>query len=163
MSPRRPMASCTVLTPNAERALTASSPARVILVWTTPSSCIIVPSEGMSPALLREQGVKAWINVACVVFLDGAQFGLVKAGVVDVACRVVEVVAGPRVDVPDRADHFRGEEDVLCRHDFQQQVDSGLVVDAGVEKDVLQEVFFQCGLSQCHGKAAETSPVVRHC
>src|SRR6478735_6514923 len=162
MRPSLPMASWTVLTPKAERALTASSGARVMLVWTTPSSCIVAPFDGVSPALPLEQGVKARIDGTCVVFVDGAEFGLVEAGGVDVACRVVEMVARPRIDVPDRADHFGGKEDVLRGDDFQQEVDSGLVVHAGVEEDISQQVLFQRGLPQGHGKPTEAPPVVGH-
>jgi hypothetical protein len=40
--------------------------------------------------------------------------------------------------------------------------DAGLVVDAGVEVDVAQDVFLQWRFAECHRQSAEAPPVVRH-
>ena len=48
------------------------------------------------------------------------------------------------------------------RDHLGQQVDAGLVVDAGVEEDVLQQVVLQQRLLQLLRQAAEAPPVVGH-
>src|SRR5580704_19519109 len=55
---------------------------------------------------------------------------------VDVALGVVVVVTGFRIDAANRADHFRGEQDVVDRDDLRQQLLAGQVIDASVEEDV---------------------------
>ena len=57
----------------------------------------------------------------------------------EVASRVVVVMAGVGIDAAHRADHLRGEQDVVGGHDLQQELDAGPMVDAGVEEDVLQQ------------------------
>ena len=64
---------------------------------------------------------------------------------VDVALGVVVVVAGLGIDAAHRADHLRGEQDVLDRDHLEQQVDARLVVDAGVEEDVVQQMLVSGG------------------
>jgi hypothetical protein len=44
-------------------------------------------------------------------------------------------VARGRVDATHGADHLAGEQDVLDGDHLGQQIDAGLVVDAGVEED----------------------------
>ena len=44
----------------------------------------------------------------------------------EVASRVVVVMAGLRIDAAHRADHLRGEQDVVGRHHLQQELDAGL-------------------------------------
>src|SRR5882762_7970350 len=61
---------------------------------------------------------------------------------VNVALRIVEVVPCLRIDALDRADHFRREQDVVGGNYFREQVDPGLVVDAGIEIDVVEQHFF---------------------
>ena len=85
-----------------------------------------------------------------------------QPGVLDVAAGVVEVVTGAGVDIPDGADHLGGEQDVVGGDDLEQQVDAGLVVDAGVEEDVAQDVFFQRWLLHRHRQPPEAAPVVGH-
>ena len=55
-----------------------------------------------------------------------------------------------------RADHFGGEHNVLMRNDFQQCGDARLVIDAGIEVDVVQQVLFYRGLS-IMARAAEAA------
>src|SRR4051812_43035677 len=103
------MASWRVLTPNGARASTSSREARVILRWTTPSSCMCAPCGwarwacGGSAALLLQQCVQPRVDGAGVVLLDAGQVRLVQSGGLDVAAGVVEVVPRARVDVADRA------------------------------------------------------------
>src|SRR5882762_4932609 len=61
---------------------------------------------------------------------------------VNVTLRVVEVVSCLRIDAFDCADHFRREQNIVCRNDFREQVDPGLVVDAGIEINVVEQQFF---------------------
>src|SRR5580698_9087984 len=49
-----------------------------------------------------------------------AQFGRV----VDIALGVIKIEAGFWVDALDRADHLRGEQDVVDRHDFGKEIDA---------------------------------------
>ena len=69
---------------------------------------------------------------------------------------------GLRVDAAHRADHLRGEQDVVGRNHLQQQVDPGLMIDAGVEEDVVEDELGQRRLAHHVGEPAEAAPVVRH-
>jgi hypothetical protein len=81
---------------------------------------------------------------------------------VDVALGVVEVKPGLGVDAAHRADHLRGEQDVVDRDHLEQQVDARLVIDAGVEEDVLHHVLGQRRpLAACR-RAREAAPVIGH-
>jgi hypothetical protein len=68
---------------------------------------------------------------------------------------VVEGVAGGRVDATHGADHLRSEQDVLHRDHAGQQVDPGLVVHAGVEEDVVQQMLVEQRLLQLLRQAAK--------
>src|SRR5689334_3194485 len=87
--------------------------------------------------------------------------GEVRGGVY-IAPGVVVVETGLGIDAADRADHLAGEEDVPGRYHLGQQVDAWLVVDAGVEVNVVEEKFGQQRLLHFLRKAAEASPVIRH-
>src|ERR1700728_3693543 len=63
--------------------------------------------------------------------------GLGQAGRVDVPLGVVEVVARLRVDAAHGAHHLGPEQDVADVDDLEEQVDAGLVVDAGGEEAFL--------------------------
>jgi hypothetical protein len=82
-----------------------------------------------------------------------------RAGL-DVALGVVVVEAGLGVDAAHRADHLAGEQDVVDRDHLGQQVDARLVVDAGVEEDVVQQVVLQQRLLQLLRQPAVAAPVV---
>src|SRR6266699_1196761 len=62
---------------------------------------------------------------------------------VDIPLRVVKVVPCLRIDSLDRADHLRRKQDVVGRNDFREQIDPGLVVDTGVEIDVVEQQFLK--------------------
>src|SRR5574344_2264936 len=108
--------------------------------------------------------VQAREYAAGVAFVDHVLFfsGQVLRGF-DVALGVVVVVAGLRVNAAHGANHFAGEQDVLGGDHFGQQVDTGLVVHAGVEVDVVEQVLFEQGLFHLLRQTTETAPVVRHC
>ena len=46
---------------------------------------------------------------------------------------------------------------VAVRNDFEEKVDAGLVIDAGVEEDVVENVLFEWGLVQCHCQTTESA------
>jgi hypothetical protein len=80
-------------------------------------------------------------HAARVALVDGLALGGCQRGSFDVALGVVVEEAGVGVDVTHRADHLAGEHDVLDRDHLGQQVDARLVVDTGVEVDVVQQVL----------------------
>ena len=92
-----------------------------------------------SLSLRFERGVEARVDAPGVAFVD---LLLLRRRQLrrrlDVALGVVVVVAGLGVDAAHGADHLAGEQDVLDRHHLGQQVDARLVVDAGVEEDVVR-------------------------
>jgi len=63
---------------------------------------------------------------------------------VDVALGVVEIVPRLRVDAAHGADHLRAEQDVLDVDHPEQQVDAGLVIDAGGRRKTF---FITCSRS----------------
>src|SRR5208337_956055 len=157
MRPTRPMASWTVATPRAASASTEARSARWILRRTTPNS--VMASSSSSLGLQRP--VEARIDAARVGFVD--LVALIAGQVqrrLDVALGVVVMMAGLGIDAAHRADHFAGEQDVVDRDHFGQQVDARLVVDAGVEEDVVQEVVLEQRLFQLLRKAAVAPPVI---
>ena len=81
---------------------------------------------------------------------------------VDVALRVVVVLARFRIDAAHGADHLRAEQDVVDRHDLRQQVDAGLMVDAGVEEDVVANHVGEQRPLHVLREAAIAAPVIRH-
>src|SRR5690349_19885160 len=92
----------------------------------------------------KHSGFPPRIHPPRVRFEDLLAVGIAQLSVsVDVALRVVVVVAAFGIDAAYRADDLRRKEDVLDRYHLEQQIDAGLVVDAGVEPDVLQHELFQ--------------------
>jgi hypothetical protein len=55
------------------------------------------------------------------------------------------MMPGLRVDATNRSDHLRAEHDIAGVDDPEQQVDTGLVVHAGVEEDVAHHRLVQRG------------------
>jgi len=101
-------------------------------------------------------------DLARVSFEDLRFVGGRDRGRVDVAFRVVELVAGLRVDAFDRADELGGEQDVVDRDDAGQEVDAGLVVHAGVEEDVVAHDLGDLGPAVHEPDTAEAAPVIGH-
>src|SRR6266851_3419982 len=62
---------------------------------------------------------------------------------IDVAPRVIKVVAGFGVDTLDGADHFRCEENVVRRNYFSHAIDTRLVIYTRVEVHVVKQKFFE--------------------
>src|SRR5580658_2080309 len=158
MSPTRPIASCTVATPNCPSASTASRSARLILRLTTPSSVI---ASSLTASRLQRL-VETRIDAPRVALVDlVALLGAEIARRLDIALGVVIMMSGLRVDPPDRADHFAGEQDIVDRDHLGQQVDARLVIDAGVEEDVLQQLLREQRLLELLREPTITAPVVR--
>src|SRR5208337_2456797 len=110
--PTRPIASCTVATPNAASASADARSARSILRRTTPSWVMACSSSAFGLQRL----VETRIDAARVAFINlVALLRRQVDGRLDVAPGVVVVMAGLRVDPPHRADHFAGEQDVVDR------------------------------------------------
>ncbi len=78
-------------------------------------------------------------DAARIAFVDLRALVGTQRGGLDVAPRVVVEVAGLGIDAAHGADHLGGEQDVLGRDHAREQVDARLVVDAGVEEQVLQQ------------------------
>jgi hypothetical protein len=62
----------------------------------------------------------------------------------------------------DRAEHLRREQDVVRFDDRGQQVDAGLVVDAGVEEDVVHQQGLDRRPVLPGRDAREPAPVIGH-
>ena len=56
---------------------------------------------------------------------------------VDIALGVIEIVAGLGIGPAHRTHHLGREQDIVDRHDLGEQIDTGLVVDAGVEPHIV--------------------------
>ena len=111
--------------------------------------------------LLLERRIEARVDapgVALVDLLPSARRQLRRR--LDVALGVVVVVAGLGIDAAHGADHLAGEQDVADRHHLGQQVDARLVVDAGVEEDVAEQVVREQRLLQLLREAPVAAPVV---
>src|SRR5690606_13065637 len=82
--------------------------------------------------------------------------------VVDVALGVVEVMTGFRINTTYSTHHFGGEQDVFVVDYVQQQVDTFLVINTGVEEHVVHQQFIQRWQFQHVSQTTETAPVVRY-
>src|SRR5580693_5253826 len=107
----------------------------------------------------RGVGLEPRIDAARIVLEDLLAVGVADRGLVDIALGVVEAEAGPRVVALHRADHFRGEQDVVDRYHFGEQIDARLVIDAGVEIDVVAHDLAKLRLAVVEGDAAEAAPM----
>ena len=67
---------------------------------------------------------------------------------------------GFRIDAAHRTDHFAGEQHVVDRDYLGEQINAGLVIDAGVEVDVVEQVILQQRLLHLLRQPAEAAPVV---
>src|SRR5512134_620378 len=152
-SPVRPCASCTVATPCWPSVRITSESARRMLrtivgfiqlsVFSLQSSVVsrqlslvsrqlsLVSCHLSVVSCIFESCVDPRVHLADVPFEDPALRAVVYCRGVDVALRIVVVVARLRIDAANGADHLRTEEDVVCRHHLEQQVDARLVVHAG--------------------------------
>src|SRR4051794_2158945 len=71
-------------------------------------------------------------------------------------------MAGSGIDASHCADHLRTEQNVPRVNHFGEQVHAGLMVNAGVEKNVVHDVTLQIRLSEHVGEPAVTTPVIRY-
>ena len=69
-------------------------------------------------------------------------------------------MAASGVDATHRANHLRGEQDVLGRDHLGQHVDAILVIDTGVEEDIAKHPFVQIAEAHILRHAAEPAPVI---
>ena len=154
--PRRPIASCTVAVPIGASASTTSRGGALDRAHhdvPVPGVLGVRSTVASSTHEPREHAP----DVAVEHLLLGRR---VERRVVEVALRVVVVVAGVGVDAADGADHLRSEQDVVDRHDVDEQVDAPLVVDAGVVEDVVGQPVEVPAVVGRH--PLEAAPVVRH-
>ena len=59
--------------------------------------------------------------------------------VIDIAFGIIEIMTGFLIDTPYGAHHFRSEQNILVWDHVQQQIDTRLVIDAGVKIDIIQQ------------------------
>src|SRR4051812_24321555 len=83
-------------------------------------------------------------------------------GALDIALGVVEIIAGLGIDAAHGADHLGGEQNILDRHDLGEEIDARLVVDAGVEEDVLQQQLREGRTLHVLRQPAIAAPMIGH-
>ena len=81
---------------------------------------------------------------------------------IDVTLGVIEGMSGLRVYPLDGAEHLGAEQDVVDGNNLEQQIDTGLVIDAGIEEDVVHQMLGKRRLAKHHRQAAKASPMVGH-
>src|SRR5262245_6254258 len=119
-----------VATPKRDSFSTAALSAHTILRLTIPRS-FIAALILLTPRLQRR--VEAREHAPCIALEDLlAILGAQRGRSLDVALGVVVVETGFGIDAADRADHFAGEQHVVDRNHLGEQVNAGLVIDAGV-------------------------------
>src|SRR6516225_6947357 len=108
-------------------------------------------------------GLEAAIHLAGIALENLAPLGIAQPRrLVDVALGVIEVKTGLRVDPLDRADHLGREQDVVGRHHFGEQIDAWLMIDAGVEKNIVADNLGKFRTTVVEREAAEAAPMKRH-
>ena len=90
-----------------------------------------------------ESGIKAGIDPPGIAFIDVVAVLRADGGGFDVAAGIVVMKAGFRVDATHRADHFGGEQHVFHRNNLGQQINARLMIDTGIEENVVKQVFGQ--------------------
>ena len=80
----------------------------------------------------------------------------------DVALGVIVMVSRLRIDAAHRADHLARKQDIADGDHAGEQIDAGLVIDARVEEDVIEQMVLQQRLLHFLRQPAETAPVIRH-
>src|ERR1700733_11012832 len=78
---------------------------------------------------------------------------------IQVALGIVEILSRLRINTAHRPDHFRAEDDVVGRNDFEQKLDSRQVIDAGIEKNVLEQILAKQRTLQILCETAISAPV----
>src|SRR6202158_4309388 len=147
-----------VATPKRDSFSTAALSARAMWRLTIPRLFI-----GMLMLLpLRFQcGIEAREHVPGVALIDLLLVLRAEDGRgLDVTLGVVIGKAGLGIDAAHRADHLAGEQDVLDRDDPRQKVDALLLIDAGVEEDIVQQMILEQRLLQLLRQATKPAPVL---
>src|SRR6516165_11934634 len=135
MRPTRPIASCTVAEPNWASRSTAPRSARLIFRLTTPRSVMLFSS-------CLQCRIEMWIDAPCIAFIYlRAVLATEVMGRLAIALCIVVVDAGLRIDPAHGADHLAGEQDVVDRNHLCQQIDTGLMINTGIEEHVLEQVL----------------------
>jgi acyl-CoA dehydrogenase len=109
-----------------------------------------------------QRRIQPRIHAAHVALEDLGPVAVGQRRPVDVAPGVVPREVAVGVVAPHRAEHLRREQDVGRLDDRRQQVDAGLVVDAGVEEDVVHQQGLDRRPLLPGGDAEEPAPVVGH-
>src|SRR3974377_1331093 len=100
---------------------------------------------------------------ARVAFKDFFPRGVVEPRrLVDITLGVIEIMSRFWVDTFHRADHFRGKQNIVGGPDLGEQVDPGLMIDAGVEENVVLDDLIEFRAAIIKRNAAEAAPVKRH-
>src|SRR5215216_793533 len=118
----------------------------------------IVPSGGFA---LFERGVQPAIDLKRIALEDFALVGSAQLDLIDIALGVIVMTPRFRIDALDGAHHLRGEQDIVDRDDPGQQLDSGQVIDAGVEEHVIEKMLGQRRPLHVLGEAAVAAPMIR--
>ncbi|AMK25230.1 hypothetical protein K426_21614 [Sphingobium sp. TKS] len=116
-----------------------------------------MPAEASRASSASTPG-KAREDAPRIALENGVAFGIADIERVDITLGIVEIMARRRINTAHRADHFRSEQDILVVDHVRQQVDARLMIDAGVEEDVVHEMRVEAGLLQHIGKTPITSP-----
>src|SRR5699024_292439 len=110
-------------------------------VLTTPSSYMVFPF--CLTTLGCQTAIQARVGSACGGFENAVTIGVGEFSVFDIAHRVIKEVPGIGVLGAHGTNHFGGEHNVVVRDHLEQCIDAGLVVNAGIEVNILQQVVFQ--------------------
>jgi aminopeptidase N len=110
----------------------------------------------------RQRRVQSRVDAPDVALEDASAVLGVQRRLVDVALGVVPGEVAVGVVAANRAQHLRREQDVGRLDHGGQQVDAGLVVDAGVEEDVVHQMGLDRRALLPGRDPAEAPPVVRH-
>src|SRR5476649_2718902 len=109
-----------------------------------------------------ECGIEARVDTARIPLVNLVPLVGIDMRGLDVALCVVEIVARLRIDASYRTDHLARKQNVIDRNYAREQIDARLVIDAGIEENVIEQVIFQQWLFQLLREPAEATPVIWH-
>src|SRR5579883_2107239 len=99
------------------------------------------PCRPWPPRLSRDRGrqpaLKPRIDPPRIGFENLSALGLADRRLVDIPLGIVETEAGLWIVALDGADHLGSEQDIVDRHDAGEEIDTGLMIDAGIEEDIV--------------------------
>src|SRR3954451_1168812 len=120
---------------------------------------------GLRPPLQTPRAkltVETRINASSIQLKDSMLVCLRDVERIDVALRVVEVLTRLWVNAANSTDHFRTEQDVVYIDHLGEQIDTRLMIDAGVEEHVTHYVLHQRRTLQHVGQSSIAAPVIGH-